>query len=547
MMSLNTEPTPWWRNAVVYQVYVRSFADGNGDGIGDIAGLRSRLGYLNDLGVDAIWINPWYKSPLADGGYDVSDYRQIEPRYGSIEEAQALISEANELGIRVIVDMVPNHTSEEHKWFQEAKDSPIGHPSRSRYHIRPGQGKDGSEPPTDWPSIFGGPAWSRLPDGEWYLHIFAPEQPDLNWEHPEVLEEFESVLRFWLDLDVDGFRIDVAHGMIKDPEFPDIGDQDHDLLSSSRMADHPFWDRDGIHEIVRAWRKVLDEYGEDRMMVAEAWVPRDRLPLYLRPDEYHQSFNFDLLAALWDAGTFADVIANASAAAASVGSSPTWVLSNHDIMREATRYGLSDDADWRTWPVTGPVNKLNAELGVQRARAAALILLGLPGSSYIYQGEELGLPEVWDLPAEVLDDPVWERSNGEQKGRDGCRVPLPWTADGPSYGFGAGSAWLPQPDEWAKLAASVQAVDDGSMLNLFRETIKLRKQWATADETITVGLVDRSGRLTYARGSGLVCVANMGTKPVKLPEHKRVLIQSETDAVMAGRLVPNCAVWLDVS
>ena len=542
--STTAEETPWWRNAVVYQVYLRSFADGNGDGTGDIAGLRSRLDYLHTLGVDAIWINPWYQSPLADGGYDVSDYRQIDDRYGTIAEAELLISEAKGRDIRVIVDMVPNHTSEQHRWFTEAKAAPIGDPSRSRYHIMAGRGPDGSKPPTDWTSIFGGPAWTRLDDGEWYLHIFASEQPDLNWTHPEVRQEFESVLRFWLDLDVDGFRIDVAHGLVKDPEFPDLGDEHYDLLSSSRQIDHPFWDRDGIHEIVRSWRKIVDEYGQDRMMVAEAWVPRDRLPLYLRPDKYHQSFNFDLLAAEWDPIEFCEVIEVASKAAASVGSSPTWVLSNHDVMRATSRYGLAPDANWRTWPITGPASDLDPKLGLRRARAAALILLGLPGSSYIYQGEELGLPEVWDLPTDVLDDPVWERSGGEQKGRDGCRVPIPWSLSGPSSGFGDGPSWLPQPETWPSLSVEAQQDDEESTLNLFRQVISLRRKWAAVDEEITVVPLLASNVVSYRRGTGLTCIANMGTKPVALPKDANVLIASQSDALTGGKLAPDCAVWV---
>ncbi|MGI9595315.1 MAG: alpha-amylase family glycosyl hydrolase, partial [Acidimicrobiales bacterium] len=273
------QAAPWWRRGVVYQVYVRSFADGNGDGTGDIEGLRSRLPYLQQLGVDAIWINPWYRSPLADGGYDVSDYRAIEPRYGTLDDAERLIAEAHDHGIRVIADLVPNHTSEEHAWFKEARAAAPDDPVRARYHIRDGRGPDGAEPPNDWTSVFGGPAWSRLPDGQWYLHLFAPEQPDLNWENPEVRAEFEAILRFWLDRGIDGFRIDVAHGLVKDMSFPDLGGETVKILGSAKRANHPFWDRDAIHEIVRQWRAVIDEYDGDRMMVAEAWVDPKRLPL----------------------------------------------------------------------------------------------------------------------------------------------------------------------------------------------------------------------------------------------------------------------------
>ena len=532
---------PWWRRGVVYQVYVRSFADGNGDGTGDISGLRSRLPYLQQLGIDAIWINPWYLSPLADGGYDVADYRQIEPRYGSVDEAELLIAEAHRHDIRVIADLVPNHTSEQHVWFGEAKAAAPGDPARLRYHIKDGTGPDGDQPPNDWISVFGGPAWSRLADGQWYLHLFAPEQPDLNWENPEVRAEFEDVFRFWLDRGIDGFRIDVAHGLVKDPNFPDIGADPSQVLEVTKMDDHPFWDRDGIHEIVRDWRAILDSYDGDRMMVAEAWVDPDRLPLYLRSDEYHQSFNFDFLETEWEAAPFRKVIAEASAAAADVGSTFTWVLSNHDVMREATRYGLPNGTSWRQWPATGPAELLNVELGAKRARAAALLLLGLPGSAYIYQGEELGLPEVWDLPESVLDDPVWERSGHTFRGRDGCRVPLPWEREGPSYGFGDGPGWLPQPEQFSDLSAAAQADDPASSLQLFTEALRLRREHGIGDEEVT--LLDMGDEVVaYRRGSGLTCVVNFGADPVPLPVDATVVLRS--DPLSTGEPVAtDTAVW----
>ncbi len=524
----STNP-PWWRRGIVYQVYVRSFADGNGDGTGDITGLRDRLPYLQRLGIDAIWINPWYQSPLADGGYDVSDYREIEPRYGTLADAELLIAEAHEHQIKVIADLVPNHTSEQHVWFQEAIAAAPGDPARARYHIMDGKGPNGDEPPNDWISVFGGPAWSRLEDGQWYLHLFAPEQPDLNWENPEVRTEFEDILRFWLDRGIDGFRIDVAHGMVKDPAFPDVGADPSQILTSAQQDDHPHWDRDGIHEIVRSWRAVLNSYEGDRMMVAEAWVDPKRLPLYLRDDEYHQSFNFDFLQADWDAKPFREVIVSASEAAAAVGSTSTWVLSNHDVMREVTRYGLPNGADWRAWPATGPYDLLNVELGKKRARAAALLLLGLPGSAYIYQGEELGLPEVWDLPNDVLDDPVWERSGRTYKGRDGCRVPLPWTVDGPSYGFGDGDPWLPQPDEFSDLSAAAQEADAESSLRLYMNALRLRREFGIEDESVEI--VDMGvDVLAYRRGSGLTCVVNFGATPVDLPADAEVLLHSGGDS-----------------
>ncbi len=530
-------------------MYIRSFADGNGDGTGDVNGLRSRLPYLRDLGVDAIWINPWYASPLADGGYDVADYRNIAESYGTLADAEALISEAHDHGINVIVDVVPNHTSEEHAWFVEAKAAPSGDSSRARYHIRPGRGPNGDEPPTNWMSVFGGPAWSRLPDGEWYLHLFAPEQPDMNWENPEVRQEFIDVLRFWLDRGADGFRVDVAHGIVKDMAFPDVVEETQVLVSSTD-ENHPFWDQDGIHEIVRTWRAVLDDYDGDRMMVAEAWVRPERLPLYLRPDEYHQSFNFDLLEAEWSASMFRTTIDEAVTAASAVGSTPTWVLSNHDVMREVTRYGLPAGSDWRSWPATGPAEDLDVELGVRRARAAALVVLGLPGSTYVYQGEELGLPEVWDLPDEVLDDPVWERSNHTLRGRDGCRVPLPWTKDGPSLGFGQADPWLPQPADWSDLSAEAQQGQAGSSLELYRSAIAIRREQGATDEHLELldptehGLTpaEAAETLMYKRGSGLTCMVNFGSNPVAVPS------ASDTELLRSAgtpgtTLEPDAAIW----
>ncbi len=534
--------TPWWRRAVVYQIYPRSFADGNGDGTGDIAGIRSRLPYLKSLGVDALWFNPWYASPLADGGYDVADYQEINPQFGTVDEATALIAEAHDMGIRVIADVVPNHTSDQHRWFQEALASEPGSAARERYHFVPGRGPDGSEPPSDWVSVFGGPAWTRIDDGEWYLHLFDPSQPDLNWENEEVRAEFDEVLKFWLDRGVDGFRVDVAHGMVKDMSYPDVGGTAQALLTNSRVVGHPHWDRDEIHPINRRWRRILDQYDGDRMMVAEAWVRPETYPLYLRQDEYHQVFNFDLLQAEWDASEMRDIITESVAKASDVGSTPTWVLSNHDVMREATRYGLPKGTDWRAWPAQGPHDLLDVDLGARRARAAALLILALPGSTYLYQGEELGLPEVWDLPEDVLDDPVWTRSGGEQKGRDGCRVPIPWTTSGPSFGFGSGSGWLPQPANFGQFSAEAQTGVSGSTLELYRQIMAVRERTATDDESLEM-LDLGSDVLAFRRGSGLTCIINMGSEPIELPNHGELLISSDVDQ-NGETLAPDSAVWL---
>lgn len=531
----------WWRTAVVYQVYIRSFADGNGDGTGDIAGLRSKLGYLRDLGVDAIWINPWYRSPLADGGYDVADYRDIDPQYGTLDEAEALVREAHEHGIKVIGDLVPNHTSEQHVWFQEAINAPIGDPSRERYHIRPGKGPDGAEPPSDWRSVFGGPAWTRLPDGEWYLHLFAPEQPDLNWEHPEVRSEFCDVLRFWMDRDLDGFRVDVAHGLVKAPGYPDANEEQRLLAGARGTENHPFWDRDGIHPIVREWREVLDGYPGGRMLVAEAWVPRpERLALYLRPDEYHQSFNFSLLEAEWTNEAYRTIIGESLESQGAIGAAPTWVMSNHDVVRHATRLGLPEGTDWRDWLLNGDRSILDVETGLTRARAVAMLMLALPGGTYLYQGEELGLPEVHDLPVEVLDDPVWERSDHTAKGRDGCRVPMPWTIDGPAFGFGSDEPWLPMPDEFGSMSADAQAGVEGSVLELYRSALALRRDHLVADEDLEF-LDAEDGVFAIRRGSGVRCVVNMGAEPVTIDGE---VLLSSGPLTADGALPSDTAVWL---
>jgi alpha-glucosidase len=499
----------WWRDAVIYEVYVRSFADGDGDGIGDLSGVRSRLPYLADLGVDAIWLTPFYASPMADGGYDVSDYRQVDPLFGSLNDAASLISEAHELGLRVIVDIVPNHSSDQHEWFRAGL--------RDRYIFRPGRGSDGELPPNDWESVFGGPAWTRVSDGNWYLHLFAPEQPDLNWENPQVRAEFLDILRFWLDLGVDGFRVDVAHGMVKASGLPDVGHANQlELLGSAAL---PYFDQDGVHEIYRSWRRVLDEYPGERIGVAEAWTrSAERTARYLRPDELHQAFNFHFLKADWAAASFRAVIDDTLAADAPA----TWVLSNHDVHRHVTRYG-------------------GGETGWRRARAAALLMLGLPGSAYVYQGEELGLPEVLDLPDEARQDPKWARSGHTDRGRDGCRVPIPWTSEGPSLGFSEGTGWLPQPEDWAKLSVAEQRTSPESMFSLYRAVLRLRRmlpfgefEWLPLPDDV----------LGFRRGD-FGCMVNFGAEVVRLPDPGRVLVASSYYG-LEGReilLPPDTALW----
>ncbi|WP_371580461.1 alpha-amylase family glycosyl hydrolase [Streptomyces sp. NBC_01314] len=547
-----SNPTPtndaandsWWRTAAIYQVYIRSFADGDGDGTGDIAGLRSRLQYLAYLGIDAIWINPWYPSPLADGGYDVSDYRDIHPTYGTLGEARKLITEAHELGLRVILDIVPNHTSDQHAWFQQALRAAPGSPARDRFIFRDGKGEEGSEPPNDWHAAFGGPTWTRTPDGQWYLHLFAPEQPDLNWDNGEVRAEFESILRFWFDLGVDGFRIDVAHGMVKDPALPDLGLTEFSVIASEDEGNHPHWDREGVHDIFRGWRAVADSYPDPRVFVAEAHVRPGRMPDYLRPDELHTAFNFDFLKCAFEADKLREVIDRTITDLAKVGAPATWVLSNHDETRHVTRYGRAHTGVqtlFRNQPIAGDL-----ALGTRRARAAALLMLALPGSAYIYQGEELGLYEVEDLPESALQDPTWERSGHTVRGRDGCRVPLPWTGDTSPFGFStsvSAEPWLPQPEQWKFYTAEANQADRTSMLQLYRSALRLRRTNPGLRSEDFHWLDSPPGTLLFERGNGLLCAVNLTDQPTPLPAATSPLIAS-APLDKAGLLPPDTTALL---
>ena len=508
---------PWWRDAVIYQVYVRSFADANGDGIGDLPGVRSQLPYLRGLGIDAIWLNPFYPSPHADAGYDVTDYRDVDPVFGTLADVDDLIADAHDVGIRVLVDLVPNHTSNEHAWFRAALAAAPGSRERARYLFRDGRGPGGGEPPNDWRSLFGGPAWTRVPDpdgqpGQWYLHLFAPEQPDLDWTNPEVRAEFESVLRFWLDRGVDGFRIDVAHGLAKDPAMPDLGGRE---VAGSALEGHPHWDQDEVHEVYRDWRRVSDAYEGDRTFVGEVWVQSpERLARYLRADELHTAFNFHFLLAPWDADGMRKAIDESIDALSGVGAPATWVLSNHDVVRHVTRYG------------GGP-------LGTRRAAAAALLMLALPGGAYVYQGEELGLPEVTDLPDAVRQDPAFLRTKGEDGLRDGCRVPIPWSGRAAPYGFGpAGRPWLPQPAEWAELTVDRQRADPDSMLTLYRNALRLRRALPALGDGTMTWLESAPDVLAFTREPGFACVVNFGTEPADPPA-----AVSGLTAVLASRPV----------
>jgi alpha-glucosidase len=548
----------WWRSAAIYQIYVRSFADGSGDGVGDLAGVRSRLPYLRDLGVDALWFTPWYPSPQADGGYDVSDYRAIDPDYGTLSEAEQLIAEARALGLRTIVDIVPNHVSDQHPWFRAALDGGPGSPERARFWFRPGRGAHGEEPPNDWVSEFGGSPWTRTknPDGtpgEWYLHLFTPEQPDLNWAHPEVRREHEDILRFWFDRGVAGVRIDSAVLISKDAELPDVG-------TSARPGAHPYVDRPELHDIYASWRRVADRYDEPRVLVGEVWVAdAARMSLYLRPDELHAVFNFDFLACPWDAPRLRRSIDATLRTHAAVGAAATWVLSNHDVTRPVTRFGRTDTSFAFATKRAGTPTDL--ALGRRRARAAALLAMALPGSMYVYQGEELGLPEVEDIEPDRIRDPMHFRSGGVDPGRDGARVPLPWSGDAPPYGFSpdgaSGEPWLPQPVGWGGLTVAAQERDPGSTLALYRAALHLRRAveglgdgpfaWLGFDAPDGDDGADHGfgpGVVAFRRGDRFACVVNLSERTIELPPHDRVLLVSAPLDTRRQGLPPDTTAWL---
>ena len=549
----------WWRSAVIYQIYPRSFADSNGDGIGDLPGITGRLDALKTLGVDAIWLSPFFTSPQKDAGYDVADYCDVDPLFGTLDDFEALQAKAHELGIRVIVDLVPNHSSDQHVWFQEALAAEEGSELRDRYMFRDGES---DQPPNNWESVFGGPAWTRVtrPDGtpgQWYLHLFDASQPDLNWKSEWVREQFRDVLRFWLDRGVDGFRVDVAHGLIKADGLPDYtppatggsmgGGNQNVGLEPSISADEehptpPFWAQDGVHAIYRDWHQVLAEYAGERVLCAEAWVePLTKLARWVRPDEMHQAFNFTYLETPWNAQALRGVIDNSIDSFATVGAPSTWVLSNHDVVRHASRLALTAENPQGAGIGPKSPGQPDPVVGLQRARAATSLMLGLPGSAYIYQGEELGLPEVINLPDSARQDPTWFRTNGERYGRDGCRVPIPWEPGTPGYGFNStGASWLPQPADWDRFARAAQLDMPGSTLELYRSALALRS-------THNLGLgslewiADLGPGVVAFRNGAITVVANIGDSAIELPAGRVVLASGE----LSGAELPgDTTVWL---
>lgn len=541
----------WWRQAVVYQIYPRSFGDSNGDGIGDLRGILSRLDYLAGLGIDAVWLCPFYPSDLADGGYDVIDYRDVDPRIGTLDDFDALVGGLHSHGIRLLIDIVPNHSSNLHRWFQEALAAGPGSAPRERYIFRDGIGAGGTEPPTDWLSLFGGSAWQRVADGQWYLHTFAVEQPDFNWANDEVRREFLDILRFWADRGVDGFRVDAAHMLAKD--LSDPLPSHADLATLPRDGTHPMWDRDELQEIYAEWRAVFNSYDPPRTAVAEAAVHSSRVPLYASPKTLGQSFFFDLQLADYDAATFRRIINECLGVATLSGSSVTWVLNNHDTIRAASRYGTPfpgtkpDGTPLRKhggdWLMAGgdPV-LLDAARGLRRARAATLLLLALPGSAYLYQGEELGLQEVAEIPDALRADPAFFRNREVEVGRDGCRVPLPWTRTGPSFGFGEGIAHLPQPLWFGQNSVQAQTDDPDATLSLYRRALAVRRQMQTG-ESLEWGGTGHTEVLRFSRPAGWQVVSNFGTSPFPMPEGEVLLASGPITDVLPGETT----VWLRTS
>lgn len=543
----------WYRQATVYQIYPRSFADSNGDGVGDLVGIISRVDYLADLSIDAVWLSPFYPSGLADGGYDVDDYRNVDPRLGTLEDFDRLAAALHRRGIKLIIDIVPNHSGAEHPWFQQALAAGPGSRERERYIFRDGTGVDGRQPPTDWMSIFGGSAWQRVQDGQWYLHTFDVAQPDWNWDHPDVIADFERTLRFWADRGVDGFRVDVAFQLKKDLREPLLSSAEL-TAEAQRTGVHRLQDRDEVIELYRDWRRIFNSYDPPRMAVAEAWVSPDRLVLYASPDALGQAFTLDLLLQPWDAEAYRVTIDRTLQLAARSGASSTWVLNNHDVVRSATRFGLpSEDLDGRRYKLSGGRDpQVAPALGLARARAAAMLIAALPGSTYLYQGEELGLPEVVDIPPNKRQDPAYFRSflrdggNDPDVGRDGCRVPLPWTREGVGFGFGAAEPFLPQPAWFGQYSVEAETGDPASTLTLYRRMLRLRRQLQGPEELTWLDAAP--GVLHFRRPGGWECLTNFSASAQPLPRGEVLLASGPLGANPSSGdvscLPPDTTVWL---
>ncbi len=524
-----------WRRGVTFQIYPRSFADGNGDGMGDLVGAISRLGYVQALGVDTVWVSPWFVSPMADGGYDVADYCDISPLFGTLADADAFIAECHRLGLKVMIDLVANHCSSEHPWFQAALAAGPGSPERARFYFRDGRGDDGSIPPTDWVSIFGGRAWTRVTEadgtfGQWYLHLFDAGQPDLDWNNPVVRRDFEDIFRFWFDRGVDGFRLDAVPAIGKDRDFVDAGCDQSTQFLPEISPQTTYWDAGEVHEIVRSWRQLAESYTPAKYLVGEINVSTpEALLRYIRPGELQSVFAMNLTKAPWEAAAFRRLITGNLNYAADGQSWPTWVLSSHDEVRSVTRFGTMADGT------------VDLRLGARRARAALMITLALPGGACLYQGEELGLPQVQDLPFELLEDPIVLRTGLAERGRDGCRVALPWDTSAPSFGFGTASPRLPQPASWGAFSAASQEADPTSFLHFTRAALRVRKE-NLLHQPDTCDWVELGDDVVAFDRGDVRCIVNFSDTPFQLPEDSLILLAS--DEVRSGTLPGNGGVWI---
>lgn len=571
------EAQHWWQEAIVYQVYVRSFADANGDGIGDLEGIRSRLDHIASLGVDAIWLNPCYPSPQRDHGYDVADYFAIHDEYGDLDTFDALLADARERNIKILMDLVPNHCSNDHAWFVEALAADPDSVERNRFYFRDGlPTADGADPhgspPNNWMAAFGGSAWTRVSpdDAQWYLGTFTPHQPDFDHTNSDVQAMFAEVLEFWFDRGVEGVRVDAIAPVGKDAALPDAPPVPPGTGLLQVCWENPYTVfRPEGHDVWRQFRTTIDNYmerhpGRDLMMVAEAYMNGrpDLMAAFVNPEQFHQAFAFDLLLSPWVKSEVERAIRD-TLDIISIGSTPTWTLNNHDVQRVVTRLGRSNATD----PNTVSNNAMEVddvdidiERGVRRARAMITLAMAMPGSLYLYMGEELGLPEVLDIPAERREDPVFLQTNGERIGRDGCRIPLPWTDD-PSTNFGFSSvdsdahtdvpdSWLPQPGWWGTGAVDELDGEDNSILELYRAVIDARREFAVP-EGMVAAVVDLGPGLVAVRRGDLVAVCNTTSEPIALDMENDlveislpVFASEPTEMHTPGVIPPDSTVWL---
>ena len=544
----------WWRSGTIYQIYPRSFADANGDGMGDLAGITARLESLAALGVDAVWLSPFYKSPQKDAGYDVADYCDVDPLFGTLEDFDAMLARAHELGLKVLIDLVPNHTSWEHDWFKRAIAAAPGSAERDYYHFKDGRGERGELPPNNWQSMFGGPAWTRVTEadgslGQWYCHLFDSSQPDLNWANPVVQEEFERILRFWLDRGVDGFRVDQPHAMGKAaglPDHPYVEEAGAGFIEGRENP--PMWFQEEVHTIFRRWRAILDSYPGNRAMCGEAYVlPLSFMALWVRSDEFHQTFNFRFLDSLWEPQNLFNSINESFEAFDSVGAPSTWVLSNHDVIRHASRMGGLKGRPTASDGVGPNDPQPDRELGLRTARGATMFMLGLAGASYLYQGEELGLPEHTTLAGEFRQDPTYARTNGARVGRDGCRVPLPWEAGvGAANGFNrTGAGWLPQPEIYREYARDQQEGVAGSTLELYKSALRIRRELKLGEGSFDWLPEFTNDRALGYRNGRVLVIHNFGEDALPLPQGS-VLLRSVADTSPTDAIGAHETVWVQL-